>query len=163
MEWSPDIYNLYFVCLCTANRPAMVCIHSMDADCAHWDIQVRWLMICWWPCHKYYITILYLKLPWYCWNYKSNLNKNIQELYIIQGSDYVSTARWSNSHNTILITNYPFDRILYLALIYVSVFLAEHQRIEQPHKETSHPDVTGPPWPYHGLSSLHHNLGMFAN
>ena len=25
-----------FVYLCTANRPAMVCIHSMDTDCAHW-------------------------------------------------------------------------------------------------------------------------------
>ena len=33
----------------------------------------------------------------------------------------------------IQFTNYPFDRILYLALIYVSVFLTEHQRTEQPH------------------------------
>ena len=33
----------------------------------------------------------------------------------------------------IQFTNYPLDRIVYLALIYVSVFLAEHQRTEQPH------------------------------
>ena len=29
--------------------------------------------------HKYYITIIYLKLQWYCWNYKSKLNRNIQD------------------------------------------------------------------------------------
>ena len=34
----------------------------------------------------------------------------------------------------IQFTNYPFDRIVkYLVLIYVSVFLVEHQRTEQPH------------------------------
>ena len=38
LEWSPDIYYLWFVYLCTANRPAIVCIRSMDTACAHWDM-----------------------------------------------------------------------------------------------------------------------------
>ena len=130
----------------------------MDSGCAHWDIQVRWLMICWWPCHKYYITILYLKLPWYCWNYKSNLNINIQELYIIQGNDYSSTARWSNSHNTVyeLSTRSHFIPCFNLRL---SV-----SRGTSAHRAATH---IGIPSRCNCttliISSLHHNLGMFAN
>ena len=30
------IYCLYLVYLCTANRPAMVCIHLIDTNCVHW-------------------------------------------------------------------------------------------------------------------------------
>ena len=34
------IYCLYFVYMCTANRPAMVCVHLIDTNCVHWAMYI---------------------------------------------------------------------------------------------------------------------------
>ena len=61
--------------------------------------------------HKYYITILYLKLQLHCWNYKSKLNINIQELYIAHSLVSIH-VRLGDQIRIIQFTNYSYDRIL---------------------------------------------------
>ena len=77
------IYILFIFCV-PANRPTMVCIHLIDTNCVHWAMYSMYATSCnslvtLSSGHKYYITIIYLKLQWYCWNYKSKLNRNIQD------------------------------------------------------------------------------------
>ena len=109
------IYCLYFVYLCTANRPAMVCIHLIDTNCVHWAMYSMYatsrahssdmvddMLVTLLSGHKYYITIIYLKLQLYCWNYKSKLNRNIQESMHVLGDQI----------RIIQLTNYMYDCIL---------------------------------------------------
>ena len=127
-------------------------------------IQVTWLMICWWPLssgHKYYITVIYLILQWYCWNYKSKLIEIYKiELYIAHSTGKHACTRWSNSHNTIYEL---YVRLHFIILFYCTSLVF---RITPAHRVASHigiPSRCTGNWTALTISSWHHNFGMFAN
>ena len=108
--YSLGLYPFNRYRLCTLGH-VLVCTPRVAARRAHSSEMVDDMLVTLSPGHKYYITILYLKLQWYCWDYKSKLNI-IYKSCISPILQVIMYVRLGDQIRIIQFTNYLYDRIL---------------------------------------------------